>query len=254
VHWNGSTWTIKTTPNSTGNSTAFSAVSCVTPSACAAVGTYHDEYPILFRPFAEGWNGTNWSIQSTADPPGTHSAVGLGGVSCTSTNACTAVGYHGEGNYPYVFGTLAERWNGTSWTIQPTPDQPGAPDSYLSDVSCPSATSCFAVGRYDDAGGVSRTLAERWNGTTWTVQPTPSLANSSLRSVSCSSDTACTAVGYYKDAGAVTRTLAERWNGTSWTIQPSADSSNGQDSYLFGVSCTSATACMAVGRQTSPDP
>jgi hypothetical protein len=110
------------------------------------------------------------------------------------------------------------------------------------------------VGRYDDAGGVSRTLAERWNGTTWTVQPTPSLANSSLRSVSCSSDTACTAVGYYKDAGAVTRTLAERWNGTSWTIQPSADSSNGQDSYLFGVSCTSATACMAVGRQTSPDP
>ena len=118
--------------------------------------------------------------------------------------------------------TLAERWNGTAWTIQPTPDPTGAQSSYL------------AGGFVHVRHGVHRrralrqqlrqtvTLAERWDGTAWTIQPTPEPAGrriSTWRGVSCTSATACTAVGYYRNSAGIQVTLAERWNGTAWTIQ-----------------------------------
>jgi hypothetical protein len=67
-------------------------------------------------------------------------------VACTSANACTAVGaYNTSTNVPLP---LAERWNGSSWTVQPTPTPPNATASVLQAVSCTSATACTAVGRH----------------------------------------------------------------------------------------------------------
>jgi hypothetical protein len=44
-------------------------------------------------------------------------------------------------------------------------------------VSCSAATACTAVGYVSNGLASSdRTLAEAWNGTTWTVQPTVVLA------------------------------------------------------------------------------
>jgi hypothetical protein len=47
------------------------------------------------------------------------------GVACTSATGCTAVGYSSPNganlvNHPSP-ATLAERWNGSTWSIQPTP-------------------------------------------------------------------------------------------------------------------------------------
>jgi hypothetical protein len=168
-----------------------------------------------------------WSLQSSANqkyPTGV-----LFATSCSSATACTAVGFYVTGNGTQV--TLAEAWNGTAWRIQSTPNPSGATASYLWGVSCTSATACTAVGHYTDSNGSELTLAERWNGTTWTIQRTP--GEGSLNGVSCTSSTACTAVG-----GA----LAERWNGSTWTIQTTPS-----DTDLHSVSCTSATACTAVG-------
>ncbi len=106
---------------------------------------------------------------------------------------------------------------------------------------------CTAVGSYSN-GGNSVTLAERWDGTSWTVQPTPSPGqNDNLTSVSCTSDIACTAAGYENNAGTQV-TLAERWDGTSWTVEPTPSLSPNPYNTLFGVSCTSPAACTAVGQ------
>jgi len=141
--------------------------------------------------------------------------------------------------------TLAEAWNGTSWSIQPTPDAPGASESVLSRVSCTSATACTAVGYSHATGDLAprTTLAEAWNGTSWSIQPTPhqSTADHVLNAVSCTSASACTAVGLVGY-----QTLAERWNGTSWSNQPTPHPEHGPD-MLLGVSCASASACVAVG-------
>jgi hypothetical protein len=55
--------------------------------------------------------------------------------------------------------TLAEAWNGTSWSIQDTPN-PAATSNALDGVSCVTADSCVAVGSAPDPGGYSATLVE----------------------------------------------------------------------------------------------
>ncbi len=235
--WDGTTWTIQPTPNPnpTGADSFLQGVSCTSATACEAVGVSigyaSANPPAQNTELAEGWDGTTWTIQPIVNPDG-----GLAGVSCTSATACIAVG-SGQ--------TLADRWDGTTWTPLTTP----SPGQYanLSGVSCTSATACTAVGGYYN-GTNNVTLAERWDGTSWTVQPTPSPgANDNLTSVSCTSATACTAVGHENNAG-IQVTLAERWDGTSWTIQPTPSLSPNPYNTLLGVSCTSATACVAVGQ------
>jgi hypothetical protein len=49
------------------------------------------------------------------------------GVSCTSSTACIAVGYYK--NSSEVVVPLAERWNGTEWKVQSTPNPAGAAES-----------------------------------------------------------------------------------------------------------------------------
>ena len=213
------------------------SVSCATLTACIAVGiTDRDVAAAGTEALAERWNGTNWTIQSTPDPPGLTGAE-FHGVSCTSPSACIAVGGSDYGP------PLAERWNGTNWTIQSTPDPPGLTGAEFHGVSCTSPSSCIAVG-----GSINGPLlAERWNGTNWAIQPTPAppgRAGSDFYGVSCTSPSACIAVGGSPGGGPP---LAERWNGTNWTIQPTPDSPGLISSTFYGVSCTSPTACTAVG-------
>jgi hypothetical protein len=204
-----------------GNAQPGQQFACVGPDGTANTTTE------FTTPAAAPAPSSVWSLEPSANhryPTGVFFAT-----SCSSATACTAVGYYVNGIGTQV--TLAEAWNGTAWRIQRTPNPNGATASYLWGVSCSSATACIAVGNYTDSNGSELTLAERWNGTTWTIQTTP--GEGSLTGVSCTSATACTAVG-----GA----LAERWNGSTWTIQTTP---SGTD--LNGVSCTSATVCTAVG-------
>ena len=245
--WNGRSWAIQTTPNPpaapefTGG--FLSGVSCVSASACTAVGSYYNRAGRLLT-FAERWDGTDWAIQPTPNPPSAEFGS-ASGVSCGSASACTAVGddlLYGAGRRV----TFAERWDGARWAIQPTPNLPGS-DSGLFGVSCVSAHACTAVGHKGGADHVP--LVERWNGTRWAIQatPTPDVhSGNELRGVSCPSATACTAVGDYNGA-AHSMTLAERWDGTRWAIQPTPTPDVHFGNELYGVSCPSVTACTAVG-------
>ena len=78
-------------------------------------------------------------------------------------------------------------------------------------------------------------LAERWDGTSWTITPTS--ANGTFFNVSCTQATTCTAAGE----------PMQRWNGTGWAAQPTAGLPGSHR--LDDVSCTSSTACVAVGRR-----
>ena len=64
---------------------------------------------------------------------------------------------------------LAERWNGKKWTIVPSPDPGGAVQSFFNGVSCTAPSACTATGEQHSASGGGHTLAERWDGATWTV-------------------------------------------------------------------------------------
>ena len=248
--WDGTAWSVQNTPNPSGSSSFLSGVSCTSGTACTAVGLWG--YSNTVDPgvtLAEVWSGTSWSIQTTPNPSGIAFSPALNSVSCASATACTATGS------AFVRGsliTLAERWNGTAWSIQPTPNPDPFTASTLASVSCPTSTDCVAVGNwsYENMRGPTVTLAEAWNGVAWSILPTPNptgARGSFLRGVSCTSATACVAAGEYQSGPRNSLTLVEAWNGTAWSVQPTPNPTGATGSFLRGVTCTSATACTAVG-------
>lgn len=234
-------WRVQPTPNpQPGTASALYGVSCTSATACMAVGYSPVAAGLPHTASAEWWNGTSWKLQPVPNPAGSSQTV-LDGVSCTTASACTAVGWYASSS---GLVTFAERWNGTSWTIQSTP--PGGLPANLSSVRCLNATDCLAVGSGWVIGcgpfhcHLLLTLAEIWNGTTWSTLNPISYRLSQLYGVSCVSDTACTTVG--RDQ--YDNPLAESWNGTTWTLQAFSSSLAGP---LNGVSCTTLTFCAAVG-------
>jgi hypothetical protein len=139
--------------------------------------------------------------------------------------------------------------SGSSWKIEKTPNPAGAVLSSLNAVSCRSATDCTAVGSDEtDSGG--GTLAERWNGKTWNVQTTVTPKGTTgdfLYGVSCGSSTACQAVGTLFRTTSSNTLLAESGNGKKWRVETTPTPKGTKDGGLFAVSCTSPSACTAVG-------
>jgi hypothetical protein len=192
--WNGRSWTIQSTPKLKlpDDFPQLNGVSCVSARLCTAVGYSGTSNRM---PLAERWDGTRWAVQPIPNPPTSEDTL-LTGVSCASARACTAVGTYSAPEYL----TLAERWDGSRWTIQSTPNPSRLDSSAVFDaVSCASARACTVVGGYNTPTG-SASQVQRWDGTTWTIQPAPNPAGavvSNLNGVSCASASTCTAVGDY---------------------------------------------------------
>jgi hypothetical protein len=147
----------------------------------------------------------------------------------------------------YVQVPPVEVWDGTTWSIEPTPLVTGGGKGVLLAVSCTSARFCMAVGL---AGGTSGVVAEMWDGVSWTTlaAPVPSQsAQAGLNSVSCTSAAACTAVGSTSDMLGAEMPLVERWDGAGWTLQATPSPAGAPRSTLAAVACTSSTTCIAVG-------
>jgi hypothetical protein len=259
---------------------SLSAVSCVSPTACVAVGSIGNYSP-TFKTYAESWSGSKWSAAPSSGPTGSE----LRGVSCVAANWCQAVGdssnlgtfltEHWDGHTwsqvaspalsssylygisctsrawcvavgsfaaPHQVATVVERWDGTKWSTVSSPNR-GTNNSFLQGVSCVSPSWCAAVGETQNAGVGSQSLVEMWNGKTWRIVPSPNLPNelNYLASVDCVSSTWCIAVGNTETGG-----LIERWDGHTWTsvVDPSA---HHEGAGLSGISCALRTACVAVG-------
>ena len=240
--WNGTQWTIRRAAVPPGSSSFLTSVSCPAAGDCVAVGTNNSDTSAGV-PVAEVWNGTQWALQSIPAPPGSSS---LSGVSCAAPDACTAVGTV-FGNGTHV--PFAERWDGTAWTIQAVPAPPGN-GSDLNAVSCPTAGTCFAVGSGSDASGDSVPLAEKWDGTQWTVQAAPEPSGAFLGyllAVSCRGTGGCTAAGTYF-TGATERILIDRLRDGRWNVQrapnPPPDYTM---NFLQAVSCATPEGCTVAG-------
>jgi hypothetical protein len=97
--WNGGHWTLTAAvPAGTGLGAELLGVSCVSPTACVAVGDseqigHPDPIRLTHGLFAERLNGTRWTLI----PPriGISGSAAFTSVSCSGASACTAVGTFG---------------------------------------------------------------------------------------------------------------------------------------------------------------
>ncbi len=154
--WNGTSWAAATSANPTGVPlAALVGVSCSSSTNCVAVGVDASSETAATKPFAEDWNGNIWTLAAVPNPNGATNTE-LVSVSCRSSNSCYAVGGYSTST---ASNTLVEHWSGTSWSLVADPNPHGANGASLGGVSCPSPTSCSAVGSYS-AHDSTFTLAE----------------------------------------------------------------------------------------------
>lgn len=196
------------------------------------------------------------TCSSAAQPPGHGIYDELNGVAVLSSCDAWAVGWIETA--PDDLQTLAEHWNGKSWTRVPTPNPPGAVVSEFSGISAKSAKNIWAVGYDYSANGPYLTLIEHWNGYSWRMVPSPSPGTAAaLSAVAVSSGATAWAVGSYSGTSNSGLTLILHWDGSAWTQVPSPSpglpaGANPADSSLSGVAVVSPTSAWAVGGYTKP--
>jgi len=248
--WNGKTWTAVRAPAPSGTSSAaLNGVSCVTSADCVATGVSTRANGVSAG-LIDTWNGRKWVDVSVKLPAGSASGD-LAWVACASSKSCVTVGSYANAKDNSVM--LAASWNGKTWTTTRPPASASATSAALQGVSCASPADCVAVGWYTRPGAGSIGLSESWNGKKWTEVAVPkSPGIGALYSVSCASARSCLAVGSGGPAGHSQGTSAsDVWNGKSWTFKlvpvPPSGGGSSAISALQGVSCPSATDCVAVG-------
>jgi hypothetical protein len=220
-------------------------VSCPAVNACVAVGAYGwNGSGFEGFPFSERWNGSHWTLTRALLPAGASDGK-LASISCTSGNACTAVGDS--------LGALVEHWNGTRWSIAALPAD-GTADGLVG-ISCPSPRTCEAVGSSSFNTGSDQPLTASYAAGAWTMEPLRPLAGSSetqLLGISCGSRVACMAVGQERSTS--TGDLFDVYatgDGSRWTIASFSPALSADHGPLFAISCATAGHCLAVGSRTA---
>jgi len=241
----------------------LSAVACLSPDSCIAVGSHEQPTPYFgarsagVRPLTVEWDGTTWHSRPGAIPRRARDA-GLNGVACASS-MCMAVGeYRGrfKGDRP-----LAESWDGKAWTLRlPRKMRIGeeVEDVVLDDVACVSATSCTAVGHFSYEmtflGEAVAPLIERWNGTAWRPERAANpqtFGDTKLKAVACPSPGRCVAVGFQQRPNRMVSTFAEIRDGNVWKVLPMRDPPGSPGAELSDVACPLPDRCIAVGSSVS---
>jgi len=235
-HWNGKQWKIVSSPNVPSVSNVLNAVAAVSTSDIWAVGNTSGPNG-MGQTLIEHWDGTQWSIVASPNPPQAIISV-LSGVAAVSANDVWAVGISTPGQGPSV--TLIEHWNGTQWSIVKSPNIPSNIND-LQGIAATSSKEVWAVGSYQpDSSSSAQTLIERWNGKTWKIVSSPNP----------STNAALWAVGDYTDNSGNGQTLIEQWDGKQWNVVSSPNISSA-DNFLDSVAASSANNVWAVGNYFS---
>lgn len=242
ARYDGASWAADPTPAVTNG--ALNGVACTRNDNCVAVGWQGPTNKT--STLVEQWNGSYWLSVPSPNRSGSNL---LTSISCVSASFCVAAGSSGTsaGNV-----TLVEQWNGSRWKIVSSPNFHGNPydESHLFGVSCSSAKQCFAVGWTANSDEAEYFII-RWNGRAWSIsarQLSAVAQQAFLTGVACTTATACMAVGYQDEGLTLPR---DRWNGSKWNLTegklPRSDPYD--DHEFYAISCTSATACLAVGSE-----
>jgi hypothetical protein len=242
AHWDGTAWSsTAATPTLPDTSVHLADVACGATGSCLAVGLRDAQTGELF---AQRWDGAAWTEAPPPPPePDLYRWQFQLRLSCASASACA---FLTEASFPDVrTATSVHLWNGTGWTATPAPIPP-AGVAALTDIDCPSATSCMAAGWRLGTGAI----AMRWDGTRWTSEAVSTALP--LAAVSCA-DQRCLAIGTTTLGTGLSTTATVAGvarTATGWRVTSSAAADASFSA--AGVSCT-GSGCVVVGSRTVDD-
>jgi hypothetical protein len=252
--WNGRAWRRVAVRLPAGTNGGLNDVSCKAGS-CLAVGTYSPDSGGDSYGFAVTWNGR--ALKRIPAPPAGGAENIIDGLSCVSAKDCIAMTSSMGSDRSVI-----DMWNGSEWKARPAADPDGVAAG-ISTLSCVSATFCVAGGSAQSGPGSKKPMLASWNGKSITPMKVPAPAATDIptdydppviNAVSCVSTTSCAAAGtYLTDSSATTGFgFTEVLSGNTWKESTIIWPQETSLSMLFGVSCTSAESCLAVGAEGSP--
>jgi hypothetical protein len=263
--WDGSSWTYLPVANPAmiGGHTDLNGVATVpgattSPNNVFVVGntTFYGTDPM--HPLAEQWTaGTSTGGWNPIGAPNLGTGDNfLYGVAAITASNVWAVGSWRQDN---IVGTrrqtLIGHWDGTTFTSIAGPDPTSTSSDRLAAAAASGANDVWAVGVSVD-GGIERQLILHYDGSMWSIKPTPNPSNTGnlLYGVTAISPTLAYAVGAFFDPSGYAHALVEKWDGTAWSLMatPSLDRAH-MDNFLFSVSALSANNIWAAGASYSPN-
>lgn len=246
-HWDGTQWVAVPTQGEPGATYQLTGIVAISASDIWASGwtAPAGNGTSLSRPLTMHYNGNEWIGVET---PGIQQSLfsnKLYGIGALDNRNVWAVGSVGS-TY-----TLAEKWTGSAWQVTPS-TSPGLGTNVLSKVAALSPSDIWAVGYYattvSSAYMPNKTLVEHWNGSRWSIVPSPNQGETPtmLRDVAAVSANDIWAVGVV-GVGPEYLTYVIHWNGSQWSQVTSPNPYVGWDNSLNSIVAISANNIYAVG-------
>jgi len=156
------------TPSPLGAEQFGNSIAAIAPNDVWAVGTN-----ALQATLAAHWDGTRWKIVQTPFlQDGVNPLNSLTGVTAIATDNIWASGYEGNVNNQNFMKPYVLHWDGTKWTLMLIPNL-GGEGSRFNAITALSANDVWGVGQTQELDGSILTLTEQFDGTQWTVAPSP---------------------------------------------------------------------------------
>jgi hypothetical protein len=182
------------------------------------------------------------------------------GVSCLASHGCVAVGSQYSSTTKTTKALAETRGSSAgSWTVHDPPRISGAPIASFGPIGNGETVSCVAkpftclgIGSYNNKSLHQLNYAAKWNGKSWKTvnppDPKPTVS-SGLDAISCLSAHFCLVVGHWYSLAKFHDELESlQWNGSKWKLTSTLPlPAKASSARLWGLSCVSATWCMAVG-------
>lgn len=236
------TWHVIPSPNPGAGSNLLQGIAAFSANDAWAVGSTASSSTVPVKStqtLIEHWNGKQWSIVPSPNPGVSRNE--LRSITAITPNDIWAAGLSAYGNSATLAQTLVEHWNGSRWSIVPTPPI-GSSDNYLNAISAISASDIWTIGvsSNDEFSAAGQPLIEHWNGSQWNIVKSPTLQNSFLGTVMALSAHDVWATGTsFQNGNPATGTghaLLLHWDGSQWSLVTTPDAGSGTEATLTTLS------------------
>lgn len=221
-HWDGAAWTIIPSPNPSACTgctyVTFDAVDAVGPNDVWAAGGKRVQGPDGFMGthiFVARYDGSDWTVMNTPLTAG-GSGAHVQDIEVVSEND---IWFFGDFITSTGWPALAMHWDGSAFTVFPTPfPSGGTPGWGLEAGSAIASDDIWAVGGGSDGDYTNKGYIIHWDGSSWTrfLGPTPG-TDQRLWAIDAIATDDVWAVGDYFAAGSGYFPLFLHWDGSSWT-------------------------------------
>ncbi|MGC8460842.1 MAG: hypothetical protein ACP5OR_03220 [Candidatus Dormibacteria bacterium] len=198
------------------------------------------------------YDGRSWQRVSSPNLPGQQDNA-LIGLTVINPADIWAVGYAVA--VTNAEQPLVEHYNGHSWSIVPTPSTNAQQNSRLLGVTSIAANNIWAVGYYTNDQSVYQTLIEHYDGSVWSIVPSPDTGanvSNELTSISAVSASNIWAVGYENNINTGENDpISLSWNGSVWSMIAIPTPDPTQPAQLNAVVALHANDVWAVGVATN---